>query len=71
MTPEKDQSSVGERQCDCAERTGELVVFTCPLCMDRALLHLQGLTAKGISINLDSTGSVSASVEGEELHGKY
>ncbi len=31
------RSSVVDRQCDCAERTGELVVFTCPLCMVVAL----------------------------------
>ncbi len=51
-----------ERQCDCAERTGELVVFTCPCCMEEALLHLQALTTRGISINLDESGSVSASI---------
>ncbi len=58
-----------DRQCDCAERTGELVVFTCPLCMLEALGHLRGLTTKGISINLDESGSVSASVEVEEFRG--
>ena len=59
------------RQCDCAERTGELVVFTCPLCMEGALVHLKALTTRGISVNLDESGSVSASVEVEESHGKY
>jgi len=62
---------VSDRQCDCAERTGELVVFTCPLCMLEALDHLRGLTTKGIEVRLDKSGSVSASVEGEELHGQY
>ncbi len=56
-----------EGTCSCAERTGELVVFTCPVCADKALLHLQGLTRKGTLIRLDKEGSVSASVEGEEL----
>ncbi len=58
-----------DRQCDCAERTGELVVFTCPVCMSEALGHLRGLTTKGLLVRLDKEGSVSASVEGEELHG--
>jgi len=57
------------RQCDCAERTGELVVFTCPLCMEGALYHLRGLTNKGIEVRLDKSGSVSGQVEVEELHG--
>ncbi len=54
------------RQCDCAERTGELVVFTCPLCMQAAQVHLEALTAKGVLVRLDKSGSVSASVEGEQ-----
>ncbi len=58
-----------ERQCDCAERTGELIVFTCPVCMRAAQVHLEALTAQGILIRLDSKGSVSASVEVEESHG--
>ncbi len=60
-----------DRQCDCAERTGELVVFTCPVCMVAALEHLRGLTSRGIEIRLDKSGSVSASVEVEEgtIHG--
>ena len=45
--------------CDCAERTGELVVFTCPVCMAAALKHLRGLTKKGKLIRVDSKGSVS------------
>ncbi len=60
-----------DRQCDCAERTGELVVFTCPLCMEAALVHLAGLTTKGTRIRLDKSGSVSASIEIEEPYGKY
>ncbi len=57
------------RQCDCAERTGELVVFTCPLCLGPVAEALRVLTARGILVSLDESGSVSASVEGEELHG--
>ncbi len=62
---------VGDRQCDCAERTGELVVFTCPVCMGVALKALRALTTRGISVRLDEEGSVSASVEVEESHGEY
>ena len=58
-----------DRQCDCAERTGELVVFTCPLCMAPALRAIRALTNKGVVVRLDKSGSVSASVEVEELHG--
>ncbi len=60
---------VTDRQCDCAERTGELVVFTCPVCCTRAVEALKGLTNKGLLISLDREGSVSALVEGEELYG--
>ena len=58
-----------DRQCDCAERTGELVVFTCSVCCDKALLALKQLTKKGIQLKLDIPGSVSALVEGEESYG--
>ncbi len=50
---------IGDRStCSCAERTGELVVFTCPVCMSAALVHLRGLTKKGKLIKVDSKGSV-------------
>ncbi len=58
-----DVGSVGT--CDCAERTGELVAFTCPVCCDKALLAMQGLTRKGTLISLDKEGSVSASIGSE------
>ncbi len=45
--------------CSCAERTGELVVFTCPICCERALEALKGLTTRGKEIRLDIPGSVS------------
>jgi len=60
---------VTEGTCSCAERTGELIVFTCPVCCDQALLHLKGLTKKGSLIRLDKSGSVSGLVEVEESHG--
>jgi len=62
---------VTERTCSCAERTGELVVFTCPVCTGAALKALQALTTRGIEVRLDKSGSVSASVEVEEPHGQY
>ncbi len=50
---------MGRSSCDCAERTGELIVFTCPLCMEAALVHLRGLTKVAKLIKVDSKGSVS------------
>ena len=59
-----------DRQCDCAERTGELVVFTCPVCLSAALVHLRGLTKKGKLVKVDKVGSVSAlELELEDYHG--
>ena len=60
---------MAEGTCDCAERTGELVVFTCPLCMNRALRHLRGLTKKAKLIKVDSKGSVSGLELELETHG--
>ncbi len=57
---------VVDRQCDCAERTGELVVFTCPVCMQSALGHIRALTTQGIEVRLDKSSSVSGVVEVEE-----
>ncbi len=48
------------RQCDCAERTGELVVFTCPLCVGLVLKAVKALTNEGVLVKLDVPGSVSA-----------
>ncbi len=62
--------SLGDRQCDCAERTGELVVFTCPVCMGWAKEQiLRLLTEEGIIVTLDESGSVSGTVEVEESRG--
>ena len=57
---------MGDRQCDCAERTGELVVFTCPICMEVVSAALEALTTRGILVKVDIPGSVSALVEVEE-----
>ena len=55
--------------CDCAERTGELIVFTCPLCMEAALVHLRGLTKVAKLIKVDKEGSVSGlELELDESH---
>ncbi len=62
-------SKPGARPCNCAERTGELVVFTCPVCIAYALPALESLTKKGYLVQLDKEGSVSASVEVEEFRG--
>jgi len=60
---------VTEGTCSCAERTGELVVFTCPVCIGKVLPVMGSLTKQGVLVRLDKSGSVSALVEGEELHG--
>ena len=60
---------MADRQCDCAERTGELVVITCPICAGEALLHLKALTRGGHLVRLDKSGSVSGLVEVEGSHG--
>jgi len=65
----EDHTSVTDRQCDCAERTGELIVFTCPLCMAPALRAIRALTNKGVVVRLDKSGSVSGTVSVEESHG--
>ena len=49
--------------CDCAERTGTLIVFTCPVCMGAAKDQIiKLLTNEGIIVRLDKEGSVSASI---------
>ncbi len=60
-----------ESTCSCAERTGELVVFTCPVCMGAALKALKWLTNDGLLVRLDKSGSVSGTLELEEPLGKY
>ena len=59
-----------DRQCDCAERTGELIVFTCPVCCGEALLR-GPLTERVKLLKLDRPGSVSGTLELEEPLGKY
>ncbi len=58
-----------DRQCDCAERTGELVVFTCPVCCTKTASALRVLTRAGQLVKLDRSGSVSGTVEVEEIRG--
>ncbi len=60
-------SSSAVKACECAKRTGKLVVFTCPVCCEKALSALEALTDDGISIRLDRSGSVSASIGSGEL----
>ncbi len=55
--------------CDCAERTGELVVFTCPVCCNAALAAIELLTERLTVVRLDRSGSVSGTVEVEENYG--
>jgi len=64
--PRRAEEVTVRSSCECAERTGDLVVFTCPLCMEAALEHLQALTTRGTMITVDKSGSVSALVEVEE-----
>jgi len=53
------------RQCDCAERSVDRFVFTCPTCVGKVVASssFAFLTEAVKSVMLDSTGSVSASVE--------
>ena len=64
-----DRVSVTDRQCDCAERTGELVVFTCPICCGKVIMALKELTKEGIIVRLDRSSSVSGTLELEESRG--
>ncbi len=59
------------RQCDCAERSVDRFVFTCPICVSKVIesSSFRFLTEAVKAVRLDSTGSVSASVEGEESYG--
>ncbi len=56
--------------CECAERTGELVVFTCPVCMGLALKALRVLTRKAKLVKVDIPGSVSGLELELEPHGE-
>jgi len=60
---------VTEGTCSCAERTGELVVFTCPVCIGKVLPAMSVLTKGGSLVRLDKSGSVSGLVEVEESYG--
>jgi len=62
---------VTEGTCDCAERSVDRFVFTCPICVSKVIetSSFRFLTEAVESVRLDRLGSVSASVEGEELYG--
>ena len=59
------------RTCDCAERSVDRFVFTCPVCVSKVIetSSFRFLTEAVKAVRLDREGSVSASVEGEEFHG--
>ncbi len=63
-------TTVIDRQCDCAERTGELIVFTCPICCGRVLEAIRVLTSQGKLLRFDRSGSVSALEEEEASYGR-
>ncbi len=48
-----------EGTCNCAERTGELIVFTCPVCIKPVLEAMKVLTKTGLLVRVDRPGSVS------------
>ena len=57
--------------CNCAERTGELVAFTCSVCCSKALVAMKALIPYGLLVRLDEEGSVSGmEVEVGEPHGQ-
>ena len=58
-----------EGTCDCAERSVDRFVFTCPRCVGAVIRSssFKFLTEAVKAVKLDIPGSVSASVEGEEL----
>ncbi len=59
------------RQCDCAERSVDRFVFTCPVCVSKVIesSSFRFLTEAVQAVRLDKSGSVSGLVEGEELCG--
>jgi len=62
---------VTEGTCDCAERSVDRFVFTCPVCVGKVVSSaaFRFLTAAIESVRLDREGSVSASVEVEKNYG--
>ncbi len=57
------------RQCDCAERSVDRFVFTCPVCVGKVVASssFKFLTEAVKSVSIDSEGSVSASVESSDF----
>ncbi len=60
--------SLAVRQCDCAERSVDRFVFTCPVCVSKVVesSSFRFLTEAVKSVKVDSRGSVSALVEPKE-----
>jgi len=56
------------RQCDCAERSVDRFVFTCPVCVGKVVASssFRFLTEAVKSVRVDKPSSVSALVEAEE-----
>ena len=58
-------------QCDCAERSVDRFVFTCPVCVRKVIetSSFRFLTEAVKSLRLDRHGSVSGLDEDEEVYG--
>ena len=56
------------RQCDCAERSVDRFVFTCPVCVGKVVASssYKFLTEAVKSVKVDKSSSVSALVEPKE-----
>ena len=59
--------TLDDRQCDCAERSVDRFVFTCPLCVGKVVESsaFRFLTEAVKAVRLDSKVSVSGPVEVE------
>ena len=60
-------TSVVDRQCDCAERSVDRFVFTCPVCVGKVVesSSYRFLTEAVKAVRLDRSVSVSGKVEVE------
>jgi len=58
-------------QCDCAERSVDRFVFTCPVCVSKVIesSSFRFLTEAVKAVRLDIPGSVSGLDEDEECYG--
>ena len=59
------------KSCDCAERSVDRFVFTCPVCVGKVIesSSFKFLTEAVEAVILDREGSVSASIRSEEFCG--